>query len=53
MTLEHILGKIETLQEVGDSRAILDAMESVIGFDEVIKHWISASKMRPWFNGLK
>lgn len=57
-TLELVITELDyasiTLpEEEGAARdkAILEAMQDVSGFDDVLRYWIIASKMRNWLNG--
>ena len=57
-TLELIIQELDyasiTLPEEegpAKDKAILEAMQGVSGFDDVLRYWIIASKMRNWLNG--
>ena len=57
-TLELVMQEIDyasiTLPEEGGpakDKAILETMQGVSGFDDVLRYWIIASKMRNWLNG--
>ena len=58
--LERIVQELEfashSLPEAGDptrDKAVLEVLNSDAGFEKILNHWITASKMRIWLNGKK